>query len=91
MHVQLLILLLFARVWQRGRELLLPISFLLLLLASVPQFVSYIFLVSTVGVGAMACLCAPVSALPAEGASQVDNIRRKQQQKQRQWSLVQQY
>ncbi|GIL97211.1 hypothetical protein Vretimale_2952 [Volvox reticuliferus] len=40
-----LLLLLFARVWARPRELLLPIGFLLLLLSSAPQFVSYIALV----------------------------------------------
>lgn len=42
----LLTLLMFARVWARITELLLPIGFLLLLLSTVPQFVSFLFLVS---------------------------------------------
>eukprot|EP00955_Chlamydomonas_euryale_P026359 278381-Chlamydomonas_euryale.AAC.1 len=48
---QLLALLLLARVWARIGELLLPISFLLLLLSTVPQFVSYVFLVQRLDSG----------------------------------------
>ncbi|GFR44736.1 hypothetical protein Agub_g6064, partial [Astrephomene gubernaculifera] len=40
-----LLLLLFARCWSRPRELLLPLGFCALLLASLPQFMSYIALV----------------------------------------------
>jgi len=47
----LLALLLLARVWARIGELLLPISFLLLLLSTVPQFVSYVFLVQRLDSG----------------------------------------
>ncbi|GIL64804.1 hypothetical protein Vafri_18668 [Volvox africanus] len=43
--LQVLLLLLFARVWARPRELLLPIGFLLLLLSTAPQFASYSALV----------------------------------------------
>jgi hypothetical protein len=46
LFLQLLTLLMFARVWARVVELLLPIGFLLLLLSTVPQFVSFLFLVS---------------------------------------------
>ncbi len=40
-----LTLLLFARVWARALDLILPLGFLLLLLATSPQFVSYLYLV----------------------------------------------
>ncbi|KAG2486354.1 hypothetical protein HYH03_014935 [Edaphochlamys debaryana] len=40
-----LLLLLFAKVWARPRELLLPLGFVCLLLATLPQFFSYIALV----------------------------------------------
>lgn len=35
-------LLLFSRVWSRALDLILPLGFLLLLLSTVPQFVSYL-------------------------------------------------
>jgi hypothetical protein len=44
-NLQVFVLLLFAKVWSRLLELVLPVGFLLLLLATVPQFMSYIALV----------------------------------------------
>ncbi len=44
-HAQVLTLLLFARVWTRPLELLLPAGLCCLLLATSPQFLSYIALV----------------------------------------------
>ena len=46
-----LTLLLFARVWSRVLELLLPIGFFLLLASTAPQFVSYVNLVKVSGGG----------------------------------------
>lgn len=40
-----MVVLLFARVWARARELLLPLGFFLLLASTAPQFASYIALV----------------------------------------------
>lgn len=43
--MQVMVVLLFARVWARARELLLPLGFFLLLASTAPQFASYIALV----------------------------------------------
>lgn len=43
--LQVLTLLLFARVWAMALDLILPLGFLFLLLSTVPQFVSYLNLV----------------------------------------------